>query len=98
MSDPVPGQTQSRLVDLIDVIARSVATKQSGLPNAVHRVWGPYQSAAWEIASLHSQETNGSGGIAKGFALDDGLSVCGDTIVKAGGLGDATQRRELRHA
>jgi hypothetical protein len=36
------GQTQSRWVDAIDVIARSVATKQS-------------QSLWLEIASLHSQ-------------------------------------------
>ncbi len=40
-----------------------------------------------------SRETDSSGGIAKGFALDDGFPAYRDTIVKAGGLGDATQNR-----
>ena len=42
-----------------------------------------------------SQGTGGSGGIAKGFALDDGCTAYGDPIVKAEGLGDATQDRGL---
>jgi hypothetical protein len=42
-----------------------------------------------------SQETNGSGGIAKGFALDGGFPTYGDSIVKAEGLGDATQNKGL---
>ena len=51
----------------------------------------------FEIASSlrSSRETNGSGGIAKGFALDDGFAAYGDSIVKAGGLGDATRNRGL---
>jgi hypothetical protein len=37
------------------------------------------------------------GGIAKGFALDDGCSAPRNPIVKAGGLGDATPRLFLCH-
>jgi len=38
-----------------NVIAKNTATKQSGFPNAVDRVWGPYQSPERKIASLRSQ-------------------------------------------
>jgi hypothetical protein len=36
-------------------------------------------------------QTSARGGIAKASGLDDGVSVCGEAIVKGKALGDATQ-------
>ena len=72
---------------------RSALTTEPGFQDSSDNRHGTADEQGTKPHRSSSQETGRSGGTAKGLALDDGATVGERAIVKAGGLGNATQKQ-----